>query len=250
VTSNGSVTSSGSGTSSGSVTNGAGPGSGAAHAVADRPAEVRHLATPAALALADLAGVFDDLQTVLRCCERLMAELASPRGEPDDLALEAYWTTAVLAYGRCFATGARGVGLTADDVTATGLPGDVLGWHKVLEQLRGHYADPAVNPRESFSVGATRDPAGAATGIAVTSTPRPRLDDVTVRQTGALAYELSRLVDSRIADQQKVIFKALQSMSSKQLDALPLLEIAPPQDAQASVHPAAQQEPAADSGGA
>jgi len=239
VTSNGSVT-------NGSVTNGSGASSGAGGAVADRPAEVRHLATPAALALADLAGVFDDLQTVLNCCERLMAqlarpgpaELASPLGEPDDLALEAYWTTAVLAYGRCFAAGARGIGLTTDDVTETGLPGDVVGWHKVLEQIRGHYADPAVNPRESFSVGATRDASGAATGIAVTSTPRPRLDDVTVRQTGALAYELTRIVDNRIAEQQKVIFTALQAMSGQELDALPLLEIVEPPGEQASTQQA------------
>ena len=41
------------------------------------PAEVRQIETPAALALADLAGVFEGLQTVLRCCERLMAALAS-----------------------------------------------------------------------------------------------------------------------------------------------------------------------------
>ena len=37
----------------------------------------------------------------------------------------------------------------------------MVGWHKVLLQLRDRYADPAVNPREAFSV-------GAAQGAAVT----------------------------------------------------------------------------------
>src|SRR5215210_5327169 len=98
-----------------------------------RPAEVRQLSTPAALALADLAGIFEDLQTVLRCCERLMAELAPARASADDLALEAFWTTAVLSYGRCFAPSDRGQNLTVEDVTATGLTGDVAGWHATLE---------------------------------------------------------------------------------------------------------------------
>jgi hypothetical protein len=191
-----------------------------------RPAEVRQLSTPAALALADLAGIFEDLQTVLRCCERLMAELKPGRGNPDELALEAFWTTAVLSYGRCFTAGDRGQQLTAEDVTATGLSGDVLGWHATLEQVRRHYADPAGNPREAFSVGVARDDAGAAAGVAVTSTRQPLVDEVTVRQTGAVAFELSRIVDARITEQQQVVFTLAAELSGADLDALPLLDVA------------------------
>ena len=46
------------------------------------PAAVRRLDTPDAQALADLAAIFEDLQTVLRCCERLVSELASEPGRP------------------------------------------------------------------------------------------------------------------------------------------------------------------------
>jgi len=123
-------------------TNGNG-GVGDAGRAAGSPAAVRRLTTPEALELADLAARFDDLQTVLRCCERLVSELAAGGGDPDDLALETFWTTAVVSYARCFSTGTTATGLTADDVTATGLPGDVLDWHRVLLQLRDHYADPA-----------------------------------------------------------------------------------------------------------
>jgi len=190
------------------------------------PAVVRRLTTPEALELAGLAARFDDLQTVLRCCERLVAELAADGGDPDDLALETFWTTAVVSYARCFSTGTTTTGLTTEDVTATGLPGDVLDWHRVLLQLRDHYADPAVNPRETFSVGASQDAAGEAAGIAVTSGRQPSVDEVTVRQTGAIAYALSGLVDRRIAEQQQVVFASLSAMTKGELDELELVEVA------------------------
>ncbi|MDQ1674552.1 MAG: hypothetical protein QOC98_3114 [Frankiaceae bacterium] len=188
------------------------------------PTEVRQVTTPAALALADLAGIFEDLQTVLRCCERLMAVLAVPR-DADELSLEAFWTTAVLSYGRCFDPSERGQLLTADDVTATGLPGDVAGWHETLAQVRKHYTEPSLNPREVFSVGVARDDSGAAAGVAVTSTRHPLVDEVSVRQTGAIAFELSRIVDTRISEQQQVVFTGTSSLSGEELDALPLLDL-------------------------
>jgi hypothetical protein len=186
-------------------------------------AVVRRLDTFDALALADHAAIFEDLQTVLRCCERLVSELES--GRPDDVALEAFWTMVVLSYTRCFSTRASGAGLTPEDVTATGLNGDVLGWHDVLVQLRDHYTDSVVNPREEFSVGVTQDPEGKANGIAVTSAPSPRVDDVTVRQTGAIAYALSQTVDERIGKRQEAVFAALGPMTKAELDKLPLVEV-------------------------
>ena len=189
------------------------------------PATVRRLQSPAALALADLAAVFEDLQTVLACCERLVTELAAE--EPSELTLEAFWTTAVLSYGRCFSPGPRGTGLTDADVTATGLAGDVLGWHRTLLKLRDRYSHPAVNPRETFSVGAAQDAGGHAEGIAVASSRQPALDEVSVRQTGAVAYALSRVVDERLTAQQSVVFTAVAAMARPALDKLPLLHLVP-----------------------
>ena len=194
------------------------------------PSVVRQLRSPAALALADLAGIFEDLQTVLRCCERLVAELDPGRGAPDDLALEACWTTALLSYARCFAPGERGSGLTEQDVTDTGLPGEVVGWHRALLQLRDRYADPVRNPRESFSVGVAQATSGRAEGIAVSSARQPALDDVSVRQTGAVAFALSRLVDEKLAAQQAVVYTAVAAMARPALDRLPLLHLAGPDE--------------------
>lgn len=192
------------------------------------PAAVRRLETPDALALAELAAIFEDLQTVLRCCERLVAELGSGSGEPDDLSLQAFWTQAVLSYARCFSMRASGTGLSQDDVTATGLNGDLLGWHRTLLQLRDHYSDPGLT--DGFSVGVSQDAAGTANGIAVTSAPASRVDDLTVRQTGAIAFGLSRIVDQRIAQRQEVVFTALRPMTKTELDKLPLVDVVVGQD--------------------
>lgn len=194
----------------------------------DRPATVRLLDSPAARALAELAAMLDDLQTVLACCERLMTELGKPEDRDDgvdELLLESLWTTALLSYTRCFTGGRNGVALTEDDVTATGLQGEVLQWHNVLRTLRKHYADPAVNPRERFSVGAAQDTRGRAGGIAITSTRRPALDEVTVRQTGALAYALSQLVDRRIEEHQQRVRETANALSAKDLNALPRVDL-------------------------
>lgn len=192
-----------------------------------QPTSVRRLDTPAARELGDLASIFDDLQTVLRCCQRLVDELAC--AEPDDLALESFWTTAVLSYTRCFGK----KGLTAQDVTKTSLQGEVLQWHEVLQQMRKHYADGTDNPRERFSVGAAQDAEGRASGIAITSSRPPAIDDLTVRQTGALAYELSQLVDKRITEHEERVRTAANAMSKADLDKLPVIDLSDTPDSAA-----------------
>jgi hypothetical protein len=188
-----------------------------------QPGTVRHLDTPAANALADLASMLDDLQTVLYCCERLVAELDPTTGSPDQLVVESVWLIALQSYGRCFTDAGRGMALTEDDVTGTSLQGEVLEWHRVLGRLAEHFR---LHPRGRLSVGAAVDPDGRATGIAITSVDQPPPDDRTVRQTGALAYELSQLVERRMADQQERVLAAAKAMSVMELSRLPLIDIA------------------------
>ncbi len=184
-----------------------------------QPGTVRHLDTPAANALADLASMLDDLRTVIYCCERLVAEL----GSPDPVVVESVWVTAVRSYGRCFTDAGRGMALTEDDVTGTSLQGEVLEWHRLLRRLDEHYRS---YPHGQLSVGAAVDPDGHATGIAITSVDQPPPDDRTVRQTGAMAYELSQLVERRMADQQERVLTAAKALSTTELARLPLIDIA------------------------
>lgn len=195
------------------------------------PSTARQLDTASARSLADLVAIFDDLQTVLRCCGRLVDELAEDSGESDELLLEGLWTTAVLSYTRCFTGYDKDTCLTDEDVTETRLQSELLDSHKALRRLRKQYTAPRQNPRQQFTVGATQDSSGRASGIAITSAAPPPLDDLTVRQTGALAYELSQLVDERIKQQQERARSSASGLSKTELDKLPLIEILPDDEA-------------------
>jgi hypothetical protein len=188
------------------------------------PSSARLLTTPGALGLGDLVAIFDDLQFTLKCCERLVAELAHPR--PDPVLVESLWVSALNSYARCFRPGDRGMGLTVSDVEATGVPGEVTEWHELLGRIRDFSIDGPANPRETYSVGVSQAEGGEAAGIVITSAVRPVVDDVTVRQTGRLAFELSRLVDERIKDHQQKVFEAASRMTPQQLTALPAIEVA------------------------
>lgn len=191
-------------------------------APSETPRTVRRLGSPAAGALADLAAMFDDLQATLLCCERLVEALAFP--EPDPVTVEALWTTALLSYSRCFALGGRGMGLTEDDVTETELQGEVIAWHRMMRELQKHYTDPAVNPRESFTVGvAVAD--GVPNGVAISSTHQQLPDEQTVRQTGAVAYALSQLIDRRIGEHQAKVLEGAQALSPDELRTLDEVEL-------------------------
>lgn len=194
---------------------------------ASLPDVLRRLDTPGAATLVDLNAKFEDLQMVLRCCDWLMAELNADSGEPDGVVVEAVWTVALLSYGRCFAVGPPGTALGDDDLTAIKLGADVLDWHKVLLQLRDHYADATANPRERFSVVVTQDDStGMASGIGITSARQPMVDQLTVRQTGGIAFALGRLVNDRITTQQGVVFAEVKDTPRKDLDKLVRLEVA------------------------
>ena len=65
-------------------------------------------------------------------------------------------------------------------------------------QPRDHYADP----------------------VAISSARQPLVDDLTVRQTGAIAYALSGVVNVRIEAGQQRVFSDVQKRSSEELNAL------------------------------
>ncbi|MFI5610886.1 hypothetical protein [Amycolatopsis sp. NPDC051903] len=184
----------------------------------------RQLKTPLALSLADLAAIFDDLQFTLRCCERLLVEL--DRGvQSDPAVVESLWISALNSYARCFRPGERGMGLTEADLKATGVEGDVVEWHGLLRKIRKFAVTGETNPRETYSIGVTQDADGRPEGIVITSVVNPVVDDVTVRQTGRLAFELSKLLDERIKEHQKKVFAAVEELPRAKLDELPAIEI-------------------------
>jgi hypothetical protein len=146
--------------------------------------------------------------------------------ESDAVVIEAIWTTALLSHARCFGPDGAGGKLSEDDVATTHSNVDeVKKWHRLLLGLRDHYADRCVNPRERFSVGVTQDADGAASGLAITSARQPLVDDLTVGQTGAIAYALSGIVNQRIETRQQEVFTDVRNRSREQLNALEVLEV-------------------------
>jgi len=192
------------------------------------PTSVRRLDGAEAAELAGLAAVFEDLQFVLRCCEHLVTALNAPDTGPvqvqtDTALVEALWTGALVGYVRCF-SGQTKV-LTDSDLGELELEGDVVELHAALKKLRDTFASRHVNPRESFTIGAAQGPDGQATGVAVTSTPAPVVDDATVRLLGRIAYALSALVDGRMQRAQKAVLAVAAALTPDQLGRLPLVQL-------------------------
>jgi peptide-methionine (R)-S-oxide reductase len=77
------------------------------------PALTVALDTPAARILADQASIINDLQFVMDCCKRLLTELDKPQEDRDGVVPQALWSSALVAYGRCFSEDRRS-GLTID----------------------------------------------------------------------------------------------------------------------------------------
>ncbi len=195
------------------------------------PQAVRRISTPDSSELARLAEIFGDLQFVLRCCELLVGQLALPPDRSDEAAVEALWTAALVAYVRCFSGQARG--LKDSDVDALELEGEVGEFHKQLRRLRDHYASRHVNPREKITIGVAQGRDGQAEGVAITSAPRPPVDEVMARQTGQLALALARRVEERMGALQEKVFQAAKAMSPGLLGALPLIELEQPEESRA-----------------
>jgi len=198
-------------------------------ATATAPSTVRRLDGAEVGELAGLAAVFEDLQYVLRCCEHLVTALNSPDSGPvqvdtDTALVEALWTGALIGYVRCFS--GRTAILTEKDLADLKLEGEVTEFHNMLKKLRDHYASRHVNPRESFTIGAAQSNDGKPTGIAVISTPRPIVDDTTVRLLGRVAYALSGLIDARMQETQNRVLGSAAKMSPMELSKLPLVHLA------------------------
>lgn len=188
------------------------------------PTSIRRLDTEDAARLARLVMAYDDLQTVLRCCERLMTMLDGGGAAPDDIGVEALWTLALLSYARGFAEGDGGPALTTGDLRDDG--GDVLRWHRVLLHLRDQHADRSRNPRESYTVGIAQDASGAVNAVAVTSVRAPSVDRAAVQRAGAIAFPLCAVLDERIGPLQQEILADMRGAAREQLDRLDLVEVA------------------------
>src|SRR5260370_37893715 len=107
--------------------------------------------------LAVQVSIIQDLQLVRDCCKRLLTELARPEEDRDAVVPQALWSSARVAYARCFGTGRR-FGLAAEDVRSLPLHGAVMKFHKwVIEECNKLTVHPA-NPFEAAEDAAALSP--------------------------------------------------------------------------------------------
>ena len=171
---------------------------------------------PSAQVLADQASIISELQFVMDCCKRLLADLAKPEEERDPLMPLALWSSAVLAYGRCFSKGKR-FALSNDDVRNLPLHGAVMKFHQWILEERDKLAARAANPAEGAKVGAALSPPGQkdrrVEGIVIFASSREVVDDTGVRQLGGLASELAKQTAEKAQEQQDVVLKDAQQLN-------------------------------------
>lgn len=189
------------------------------------------LDSPEARILADQAGIIGDLQFVMDCCKRLLAELDRPEAQREPVVPQALWSAALVSYARCFGEGKR-FGLTQDDIRKLPLQGEVMKYHKWVIEQRNQVTRHPAEPFEAARVGATLTPPGAAerkvAGIAIMTMSHVLVDDTGVRQLGALASELAKQTAEKAKPQQDAVLAGAEQMDIDRLYELPQLRTGPP----------------------
>jgi hypothetical protein len=195
------------------------------------PALTVALDTPSARILADQASIINDLQFVMDCCKRLLTELARPQEERDGVVPQALWSSALVAYGRCFSEDRRS-GLAVDDVQNLPLQGAVMKFHTWVIAEYDKLTAPSADPFEAAKIGAALSPPGQkkrrVEGIAVFSTSRVLIDVIGVRQLGGLASELAKQTAQKAEKQQHAVLTDAQQLDIDSLYESPPLNTEPP----------------------
>ncbi len=173
------------------------------------------LDTPSARVLADQASIINDLQFVMDSCKRLIDELAKPQEDRDGVVPQALWSSALVAYARCFSTDRRS-GLAVDDVQNLPLQGAVMKFHTWVIEECGKLTAPPADPYEAVTIGAALAPPGQkkrrVEGIAVFTTSRVLIDVIGVRQLGGLASELAKQTAQKAEKQQHEVLTDAQQL--------------------------------------
>jgi len=189
------------------------------------------LDTPSARILADQASIIQDLQFVMDCCRRLLTELDRPEEDRDGVVPQALWSSALVAYARCFGEGRR-LGLASDDVRNLPLQGAVMKFHEWIIEERDKLIAPPADPFEAAKIGVALSPPELkerrVQGIAIFSASRVLIDVTGVRQLGGLASELAKQTAEKAQEQQDSVLADAQQLDIGGLYGSPPLRMEPP----------------------
>jgi hypothetical protein len=186
---------------------------------------------PSARILADQASIIQDLQFVMDCCQRLLTELNRPEEDRDGVVPQALWSSALVAYARCFGKGRR-LGLATEDVRNLPLQGAVMKFHEWIIEERDKFTTHPADPFEAAKIGAALSPPELkerrVQGIAIFSATRVLIDVTGVRQLGGLASELAKQTAEKAQQQQDSVLVDAQQLDIGSLYGSPPLRVQPP----------------------
>ena len=154
--------------------------------------------------LADLLAIAQDLKSVMKTCSELKVLLE--KNLQDNLLIENLWTSALVRYSRCFASGKR-YGL--DETIFEDLQGEALKVHNMYIGLRNKHIAHSVNPFEQIKVGVVLSPKESqekkVIGIATLSMKLITLNKEGVHQLGLLSkiilekvYEIAKQYEKKL----------------------------------------------------
>ena len=143
--------------------------------------------------LADLGAITQDLGSVMKTCSKLKVLLEE--NSQDNFLIENLWTSALIRYARCFASGKR-YGL--NETIFKELQGEALKVHNMYMDLRNKHIAHSVNPFEQMKVGVVLSPKESQDkkiiGVATLSMKQISLDKEGVHQLGLLSKVILKKV--------------------------------------------------------
>jgi hypothetical protein len=173
------------------------------------------------------------------CCKRLLAELDRPEEDRDGVVPQALWSSALVAYARCFGKGRR-FGLSTEDVQSLPLHGAVMKFHKWVIEERNKLTTRPADPFEAAKIGAALSSSEKAErrveGIAIFSAGHVLVDVIGVRQLGGLASELAKQTADKARNSRTRCWPTRSSWYIDSLYSLPPLRVRPPTAAPPEEH--------------
>lgn len=163
-----------------------------------------------AKAAADLMSIFQDLGFTINALDRLSKLVSSD--DEDPVLARSFWTAALVAYARCFATGKR-FGLSR------ALFGDIEGGaeaHQLYIELRNKHVAHSVNPFEQVVAGLILSPPESSDrrveGILGLSQSLLHLDLEGIRNLRRLALIALKYVEKLGRDYQEMALEIAKTM--------------------------------------
>jgi hypothetical protein len=171
--------------------------------------------------LADLVGIAQDLAFVEEATKRL-SKLMRENSE-DSVLIRSLWSSALVAYIRCFTSGKR-FGLN-NDIFSTIDGGEAT--HQYFKDVRDKHIAHSINPFEEVQIGLVLSLDGCISGVAMLSAFRLIDDMHNVEQLGRLAKYACQIIERQGKELEAEVLEQGKALNETEIKKLPQIKIQP-----------------------